>query len=146
MVTSKDRPIFDTMAALVLHNLFGRHPDLKVVSIENGSEWVPGLLKQMDKAADAATAAGGLWLGGKVDGTPSDIFREHVYVCPFHEDNVDGLVKCLGAERVLFGSDYPHPEGIADPAAFTDCLEGLDESSVRAIMRDNTADLLRISR
>jgi predicted TIM-barrel fold metal-dependent hydrolase len=145
MVTSKDRPIIDTLAALVLHNLFGRHPDLKVMSIENGSEWVPGLLKQMDKAADGAKAAKGVWLGGRVEGRPSDIFREHIYVCPFHEDDVRGLIECLGVDRVLFGSDYPHPEGIAEPASFTDCLEGLDAASVQAIMRDNTADLLRLS-
>lgn len=34
------RPITDTLAALVMHNLFGRFPDLRIVSIENGSLWV----------------------------------------------------------------------------------------------------------
>src|SRR5205807_6112159 len=44
-----ERPIVDTLCALVLHNLFGRHPSLRVVTIENGSAWVPNLLKAMDK-------------------------------------------------------------------------------------------------
>ncbi|MCW2936529.1 MAG: amidohydrolase family protein [Actinomycetia bacterium] len=39
-----ERPLVDTMIALTLHNLFGRHPDIKVVSTENGSSWLKPLL------------------------------------------------------------------------------------------------------
>ena len=54
-----DRPIMDTISALILHNLFGRYPDVKVLSIENGSLWVPYLLKVMDKMK--GMGRGGRW-------------------------------------------------------------------------------------
>ena len=40
-----DRPIMDTIAALIYHNLFGRFPNVRVMSIENGSLWVPYLMR-----------------------------------------------------------------------------------------------------
>ena len=46
-----ERPVVDTLIALTLHNLFGRHPGVRVLSIENGSSWLKPLLKTVDKAA-----------------------------------------------------------------------------------------------
>ena len=136
-----ERPISDTLAALVLHNLFGRFPGIKVMSIENGSSWVPGLLKGMDKGARMAQAMG-RWLGGRLPAPPSEVFREHVYVVPFHEDDIAGLVDLLGPERVVFGSDWPHAEGLGTPLDFARKLGGLAESDQARIMRGNVAELV----
>jgi predicted TIM-barrel fold metal-dependent hydrolase len=43
---------------------------------------------------------------------------------------------------VLFGSDWPHPEGLATPLDFASGLAALDEPAVRNVMRDNAARLL----
>jgi len=137
-----ERPISETLANLILNNLFGRFPDLEVLSLEHGSSWVPGLCKGMDKAAKMA--AGGTWPGGKLTDLPSEIFRRHVYVAPFHEDDIPLLVSHIGAERVLFGSDFPHAEGIAEPLDFASRLGDLDDKAVRRIMRDNAAGLLEL--
>ena len=134
-----ERPIMDTLAALVLHNLFGRFPSLQAMSVENGSAWVPYLLRVIDKAQK--TGAYGEWLGGRVEELPSEIFRRHVSVAPFENDDIRELVDLLGADRVLLGSDYPHPEGLAEPLRF---LEGhaLSQEETRLISRENTARLL----
>jgi predicted TIM-barrel fold metal-dependent hydrolase len=137
-----ERPIIDTLAALVLHNLFGRHPGVKVVSIENGSEWVGPLLKNMDKAAGSVMDES--WAFGVPPDKPSAVFKEHVYVVPFHEEDVRGLIRTIGAERVLFGSDWPHPEGLEDPIEFADALTGEPDDVVRNVMRDNLRTLLRL--
>ena len=63
-----DRPIMDTIAALVLHNLFGRFPNIRCLSVENGSLWVPYLLKVMDKMN--GMGRNGPWLGGRVTERP----------------------------------------------------------------------------
>ena len=55
------------------------------------------------------------------------MFREHVYVVPFHEDDITGLVDLLGPERVVFGSDWPHAEGLGTPLDFARKLGGLAE-------------------
>lgn len=135
-----DRPIMETIAAMVLHNLFGRFPNIRLASVENGSLWVPYLLAALDKMK--GMGRNGPWPGGYVAGKPSEIVREHVYVAPYHEEDIPALVRLIGAERVLFGSDYPHPEGIAVPADFADGLAGLSEREVRLIMRDNACELL----
>jgi predicted TIM-barrel fold metal-dependent hydrolase len=34
---------------------------------------------------------------------------------PFWEDDLESVVEAMGAERVLFGSDWPHMEGLPEP-------------------------------
>jgi predicted TIM-barrel fold metal-dependent hydrolase len=43
---------------------------------------------------------------------------------------------------VLFGSDWPHPEGVAAPLDFLEEVETLPDDQIRRIMRENTAGLL----
>ena len=73
---------------------------------------------------------------------PSDILREHVYVSPFPEEDVIGLTEMIGVDRVLFGSDWPHPEGNIRPADYVDCIQKLDPADVKKIMRDNALELI----
>jgi predicted TIM-barrel fold metal-dependent hydrolase len=135
-----DRPIMETLGALTYHNLFGRFPNVRIASIENGSDWVAYLLHHLDKKKGMGRQ--GPWLGGYFRGRPSEILKQHFYLTPFPEDDVVALTKVMGADRVLFGSDYPHPEGLAEPNQFTDLLDGLTDAEIRRVMRDNTAALL----
>jgi predicted TIM-barrel fold metal-dependent hydrolase len=132
----------DTLASFVLHNVFGRHPDLQVLSIENGSAWVPYLLRVMDKAVRSGMY--GTWLGGSFADKPSDIFRHHISVAPNDDDDIRGLADLIGPGRILLGSDYPHPEGHPDPMHFLDGA-GLTPSEVRLIAHDNAATLLGLA-
>jgi predicted TIM-barrel fold metal-dependent hydrolase len=135
-----DRPIMDTIAALVFHNLFGRYPNLKVLSVENGSLFVPYLMKVMDKMG--GMGRNGPWIGGRIKEKPSAIVRRHVFVSPYHEEDIPSLVAEVGASQVVFGSDYPHPEGLAEPVDFLDGIETLGDDVIRGIMRDNALGLV----
>ncbi|MGD1241432.1 amidohydrolase family protein [Mycobacterium seoulense] len=135
-----ERPIMDTVAALIFHNLFGRFPGLRVMSIENGSAWVPYLLHTMDKKK--GMGRNGPWLGGRVAGRPSDIFKEHVRITPFPEDDLDVLIAEIGAEAVLLGSDYPHAEGLAEPADFVPLLKNQSEQTIKLVLRENALKLI----
>ena len=135
-----DRPIMDTFAALVLHNLFGRFPNVRCLSVENGSLWVPYLLKLMNKMN--GMGRNGPWLGGRITERPSDIFKRHVLVSPYHEEDIVALTETIGVSQVVFGSDYPHPEGLAEPSDFADALTPLGPEATRQIMRDNLASAL----
>jgi predicted TIM-barrel fold metal-dependent hydrolase len=135
-----DLPLMQTLGSLVYHNLFGRFPNVRVVSIENGSDWAEYLLKHLDKKKGMGRQ--GPWPGGYFRGRPSEILREHLYLTPYPEDDVLPLVDLVGAEHVLFGSDYPHPEGLAEPNDFVDLLAGLEPETVRRIMVDNCRELL----
>jgi predicted TIM-barrel fold metal-dependent hydrolase len=135
-----DRPIADTLTALVADNVFGRFPELKVLSIEYGSSWVAPLTKKLDSIARLFSKD--MWRFGAPDLKPSELFQRNVWVAPFYEDNVPALVDTLGVGHVLNGSDYPHPEGLLWPEEFTEELEGLPGDAVKRIMRDNLAELV----
>ena len=48
----------------------------------------------------------------------------------------------IGSNRVLFGSDWPHPEGVAQPQDFRKFVADMSEAEQRMIMRDNAIELL----
>ena len=137
-----DRPIMETFGALIYGNMFGRFPNLRCMSIENGSDWVPYLLRVLDKKKGMGRYA--RWIGGRPAGRPSDTFKQHCYVSPYAEDDVSDLVDTIGASQVLFGSDYPHPEGLANPLGFEALLADRTEAEIDLIMRENAASLLGV--
>lgn len=139
-----DRPISDTIAAFVLHNLFGRFPGIKVLSIESGSAWMPSLLRQMDHVWLLGNKSP-LNLGGPLHEPPSEIVRRHVYVAPFVEEEPTDLIEAIGVDRIINGSDYPHPEGNSEPVDYVTKLKGLSDEDVRKIMRTNLGDVLGIT-
>jgi predicted TIM-barrel fold metal-dependent hydrolase len=136
-----ERPVMDTATALILGNLFGRFPNVKMAIIEMGSAWVPYLLHTLDHAGPLLTRDVHAF-GTELADRPSDVFKERFWVAPFPEEDVLGLVKVLGADHVLMGSDWPHPEGTVTPGDFAKCLTGLDEASIRRVMRDNALGLV----
>jgi predicted TIM-barrel fold metal-dependent hydrolase len=50
----------------------------------------------------------------------------------------------IGVEKILFGSDWPHGEGLEDPVSFTGELAGFSDTDIRKVMRDNVLDLLGV--
>jgi predicted TIM-barrel fold metal-dependent hydrolase len=132
-----DRAIHDTMASMILHGVFTRHPDLQAMSIENGSDWVYPLLKGLKKQANRTP-----WVFAD---DPLDTIRRHVSITPYYEEDIRRLADTIGIERVLFGSDWPHGEGLADPAAFVDELADFTPAERERIMRTNTATLIGLA-
>jgi predicted TIM-barrel fold metal-dependent hydrolase len=130
-----NRAPYDQMAALVCHGLFARFPNLRVASIEMGSNWVPWLLQTFRRVYGQTPKA--------FAENPVDTFRRHVSVAPFHEDDVPLLRELIGAERMLLGSDYPHAEGLAVPTDYVHELEGFADDEVRLVMRENALALSR---
>jgi predicted TIM-barrel fold metal-dependent hydrolase len=136
------RPVMDTMIALVLGNLFGRFPNVKVASIENGSAWVPFVLYSLDHAGTNLVERRVETFDGTLVGRPSDIFKQRIWVSPFPEEDIVGLAGLIGTSQVVYGSDWPHPEGMARPGDYVKYLDGLDERDVHRIMRGNALSLL----
>ncbi len=137
-----DRPIQDTLASLIFADLFGRFPRVQVYSVENGSEWAPYFLKRLDKMKGMGRF--GYWVGGAAPaGRPSDTFRRHVRLNPFHEEDHAKVIDAVGVDAVLFGSDWPHPEGLAEAEGYLDALPPtLSEGERRQILRGNGRALL----
>ena len=62
---------------------------------------------------------------------------------PFYEDELASLLKLLGDNRIIMGSDYPHVEGLNDPSSYIKDLENFDYTpeQCRTVMRDNGLEL-----
>jgi predicted TIM-barrel fold metal-dependent hydrolase len=45
----------------------------------------------------------------------------------------------------MFGSDFPHTEGLADPCAYVKDIPEFDEAETRAVMRDNVREFLGLA-
>jgi predicted TIM-barrel fold metal-dependent hydrolase len=130
------RPIEDAVSALVCHGALSRFPTLKVAVIENGSIWVEPLLRNM---ADIYKKMPQDFLED-----PVSVIKRNIYISPFWEEDLGALADLIGTEHVLFGSDYPHPEGLAEPASYIDELEGLPADDIRKIMGGNLAALMHV--
>lgn len=135
-------PVQMVLANIVYHNFFERFPHIKIVSAENGANWLPGFLDKMDKMR--GMAKNGHWPCGQLKERPSRIFRRHCYVVAYPEDDIAGIVQRIGgAECLLMGSDYPHAEGVPSPQDFyAEALTSLSAADARAIMHDNGRRLL----
>ncbi len=125
----------DFLLTLCYDLLFERFPNLRIASIENGSGFIPDLLRNLRHAKDRNP-----W-HFKED--PEQLFREHVFVNPFWEDHIAEVVEWMGAERVIFGSDWPHMEGLPAPADIASEIASLDEATRRAFLCENTRALAR---
>jgi predicted TIM-barrel fold metal-dependent hydrolase len=134
-----DRPAMELTAGLILHNFFGRFPNIRVCLAEQGTVWVPYTVRKMDHAFMLGRKA--KW--GDLTDRPSHIFRRHFLVAPYPEENVERVVAEVGVDPIVFGSDFPHGEGLAMPIEYVDAqLSSFSEGDKRRIMRDNLEEFL----
>ena len=113
--------------------LFLRFPGLRVASVENGSKYLRGLFEKLHITAKK--------MGGWFGEDPVDTFRRHIWINPFWEDDAKEVVELMGADRVIFGSDWPHIEGLPEPLDYLSELAPFDDDAKRRIIRDNTVEL-----
>jgi predicted TIM-barrel fold metal-dependent hydrolase len=120
----------------VIHGALFRFPALKVAVIEAGSKWMRPLLDSMAEVYKKAPEA--------FPGNPIEEIKNRIHVSPFYEDGVEDLVNLIGVDRVLYGSDYPHPEGLAEPTHYVTALENMRVEDQAKIMGGNLAGLLAV--
>jgi predicted TIM-barrel fold metal-dependent hydrolase len=135
VATYSFRGVFELLASMTLSGLFERFPRLRVAALEQGSNWAPFLierLKHVRKRRDRF----------RLKGDPVDYFLQHVYISPHPEEDIRRLADAIGADHVIMGSDYPHPEGTTEPMTLLNEVEGFSVPELRKLFVENTAGLL----
>jgi predicted TIM-barrel fold metal-dependent hydrolase len=135
LMHTQGRGIFDTVASLLGHGLLSRFPSLRILPVENGSAWVRPLVGALEESYAKNPS---MW-----PEDPLMVFKRNVWIHPFHEEDPRGLIELLGAERIVFGSDYPHIEGMSDPLSYVDELEGLPHEDIARVMGGNLAEVMK---
>ena len=133
---TQSRGIFDTVASLIGHGLLSRIPSLRILPVENGSGWVRPLI---DALGESYAKNPGYYAED-----PVAVLKRNVWIHPFHEEDPRGLIKLVGADRVVFGSDYPHPEGMSNPVSYVDELVGIPDDDVARVMGGNLAEVMKV--
>ena len=128
-----ERAAYDFLITLSFGKLFERFPNLRIASIENGSEFLPDLVRKL-KSYDGR-------MPGYFKQNPLELFRQHVWINPFWEDDPNLIASIVGADRVLFGSDWPHIEGMPHPLDYVGELSQFSAADRQLIMRDNAREL-----
>jgi predicted TIM-barrel fold metal-dependent hydrolase len=72
---------------------------------------------------------------------PVEVFRRHIWINPFWEDDLASVVEWMGADRVLFGSDWPHIEGLPQPLDYLGEAKVLGADDRRKVLHDNVREL-----
>lgn len=136
-MTNQWRPVTDAVASWACHGALNRFPDLKIAVIENGSAWLEPLLQQLSDVYKKAPEGFGFR-------NPVEAIKQSLYVSPFWEEDLVRLSEVMGADHVLFGSDWPHPEGLAEPARYIHEIKDMPLENQAKIMGGNLARLLKV--
>ena len=130
-----EQAIRDYLLTMLLENHLARYPGLRIASVENGAQFLGDLFRKARSLSHK--------IPGWFPEDPVDTFRRHVWINPFWEDDAYEVVEHMGADRVLFGSDWPHIEGMPQPLDYLPEVKELPPDERRRVLHDNAAELLR---
>jgi predicted TIM-barrel fold metal-dependent hydrolase len=132
-----------TMSNFMVSGLLDKYPELKIGLIESGAGWVPFWLEGMEHQNDEFRT--GINRGLKM--RPTEYFRKHFWVTFWFEKLAPTkLLHEIGADRLLFETDYPHPTslypGVQD--RLVEVMGGHDYSIRKQVLQDNANTLYKL--
>ena len=129
------------MLSMIVGGVYERFPSLRVAYMEAGSAWVPSWLHRIEEHVELAG-----WLEApECTRDPIEYFGRNCWVTTECDEHlVYHTIDELGDERILFETDFPHPDS-KYPHAVSTFLgqEKLSEESKRKILWDNAVDFYR---
>jgi predicted TIM-barrel fold metal-dependent hydrolase len=94
------------MINLMFSGVLPKFPGLKFITVESGISWIPFAL---DSADYMFTKARGWQEHPEFEMLPSEYFRRQVWANYWFEHIEDYHIERIGADRILFETDFPHP-------------------------------------
>ena len=135
----------EILAGMIFSGILERHPAVNVVLGESGLGWIPYVLERMDheyhKYYDRTEDV-------RLGSLPSEFFHRQM-VATYEVDELGlELVDRIGADNVMWASDYPHGDSTwpqSQQAIEESGLGQLDPESRRKIVWDNAARIYGIA-
>ena len=125
------------LSSIIYSGACDRFPNFKFVLGECGIGWIPYILYRMDDEYERQYFNLGLSL------KPSEFWSRQGYSTFQIEYVTNELVSRVGEDNIMWGSDYPHGDGVWPDSrqVIQETLGHLDERVTRKIVCDNTAKL-----
>ncbi len=127
-----------TLGRLLMGGVCERFPGLRVAVLESGGGWVPTQLQRMDEQVEAFPLER-RWLSM----LPSEYFKRQCWVSFEPEEwNLAACAQWLGEDRVVWASDYPHPEyheGVVDEVRAS--IASLGDAAQARVLGENAREL-----
>jgi predicted TIM-barrel fold metal-dependent hydrolase len=136
-LSSEKDNLVDAMASIIGHGLATRFPRLKFMPVEFASRWIRPFYEKLQRTYDASPVL--------FDEDPVAVFNRNVWVHVFHEPDPKSLIDLgIPVDHIMFGSDFPHPEGMADPLAYADVVADLPLEQQALIMGGSLEKAMRV--
>lgn len=134
------QPIEETrvMTSLIFEGVLDRFPGVKIV-MAHGGGYLPHYVGRLDRNLENAPA-----IGVNLSKKPSAYLRDFYYdTCVYGADVLEALIKRVGVDRIVFGSDYP--VGERDPFATLKECKVLGDQDREMIKRETPARILGLA-
>jgi predicted TIM-barrel fold metal-dependent hydrolase len=138
-LSSEKDVLVDAMASIIGHGLATRFPTLRFMPVEFPSDWIRPFYAKLQRTWEQAPVL--------FDENPVEVFNRQVWIHAFHEPDPQELIDLgIPADHLMFGSDFPHPEGMADPLAYSAVVAGMAPEHQELIMGGSVERAMRLGR
>lgn len=132
------------LMALIAGGVLERHPRLRVGFLEAGCGWLPYWLWRLDEHWENTHGIAG---EPRLALKPSEYFRRQCWIsCEPDEPYLPRVLDFIGEDRILFASDYPHPDHKWPETAEAMLAMPIPDQAKRKILWDNPAAFYGLSR
>jgi len=137
-ISSYKSAVVDGCASIIAHGLATRFPKLRFAPTEFVEDWVRPFITRAREAYDRSPVL--------FDEDPVAVFRRNIFAHVFREPNPKEVADLVGSvDNILWGSDFPHPEGLADPLGYSDVVEAqFSKEDAAKIMGGNLARIMKV--
>jgi predicted TIM-barrel fold metal-dependent hydrolase len=126
---------------LICGGICHRFPRLNFVSVESGVGWLPFVLAGLDYQWKNCAVS---HEHPEYDLLPSEYFRRQIYGCFwFEEETLRSSIEQLGADNILYETDFPHPTSMSPgPASIAIRPADYIEKAFAGVSREDAGKIL----
>ena len=138
-MSSYKSAVIDGCASIIGHGLATRFPKLRFAPTEFVEDWVRAFVRRAQEAYERSPVL--------FDEDPIVVFRRNIFAHIFREPNPKEVADLVGSvDNILWGSDFPHPEGLADPLGYSELVESqFSPEETAKIMGGNLARIMKVA-
>ena len=135
-----------SVTRMIFEGVFDRHPGLQLLLAHGGGNLI-FLKGRLDSAYEATGWEADPYYKKNISKAPGDYYKQIFFdTCSLSPDSVEFTIKVAGADRVMFGTDYPFDIGDPEAKRALPALERLPDEPRKKIYRENAAAVLVAAR